>query len=117
MINDIHHVALDVADLDAALEFYGHLGLQPIERPESLGANGAWLGVGSSQLHLVVVEDLAEPSSGNHVAFEVTDLDELVRQLRSVGIDAADPFDIGAGRQCFVRDPSGNLVELNQPSG
>ncbi|MCP4434693.1 MAG: lactoylglutathione lyase [Actinomycetia bacterium] len=110
-------MALDVADLAAAIEFYEHLGLAPVDRPGSLGANGIWLGVGDAQLHLVERPDLDEVSSGSHVAFEVQDLEGTAAALRDLGIEVGDPFDIGAGLQAFLRDPSGNLVELNQPTG
>ena len=39
-------------------------------------------------------------------------LGEILEQL---DIEVTDPVAVGPGRQCFLRDPSGNRVELNQP--
>jgi catechol 2,3-dioxygenase-like lactoylglutathione lyase family enzyme len=114
----IQHVSLDVDDLERAMWFYCEvLGLHPIDRPASLGDNGAWLALGSgAQLHLVQSESFEAPRTGQHVAFQVEDLDGVIEQIRAAGADPTDAFDIGAGRQSFLRDPSGNLVELNQPT-
>jgi catechol 2,3-dioxygenase-like lactoylglutathione lyase family enzyme len=115
-ITGIQHVALDVDDLDRALWFYrDQLGMHLIDRPASLGDNGAWLGFGAgAQLHLVASDTFEAPSTGQHVAFDVTDVDEVVSRLRAAGLDPSDSFDVGAGRQSFLRDTAGNLVELNE---
>jgi catechol 2,3-dioxygenase-like lactoylglutathione lyase family enzyme len=115
-LRGIHHVSIEVGDLDAAREFYtDRLGLKLVDRPD-LGAPGVWLTVdGTTQLHIVVVDGFEASARGNHFAFEVGDVDAWVDQLRAAGVDAGDVFDVGAGRQSFVRDPAGNLVELNQP--
>lgn len=115
MVEGVHHVALEVDDLASAIGFYGELGFQALPRPESLGSNGVWLGIGGFELHLVEV-DAMTASASNHVALRVTDNAAVVAALRERGIDVSDPFDIGAGIQSFLRDPSGNLVELNQPT-
>ena len=48
----------------------------------------------------------------------VDDLDDAIASLRAQGI-TVDPIPEtpGAGRQAFLVDPSGNLIELNQPTG
>lgn len=116
MINHIHHVALDVGDLDSAVAFYELLGLTTVDRPASLGDGGTWLAAGPAQLHLTVVEGADASQMSQHVAFQVSDTDAAVAGLRGNGLEVSDPFDIGAGRQAFLRDPSGNLIELNQPT-
>ena len=114
----IQHVSLDVDDLERAMWFYCEvLGLHPIDRPASLGDNGAWLALGSgTQLHLVQSESFEAPRTGQHLAFQVDDVDAVIERIRGAGADPTDAFDIGAGRQSFLRDPAGNLVELNQPT-
>ena len=42
-------------------------------------------------------------------------LDAAVNEIRAHGIAVTDPKPVGTGRQAFVHDPSGNLVELNEP--
>jgi glyoxylase I family protein len=46
----------------------------------------------------------------------VADLNATVARLREEGLSVGDPSPVGTGRQAFVRDPSGNLVELHQPA-
>ncbi len=110
----IHHVGLIVADVAAARQFYvDRLGLEErTDRPD-FGFDGAWLQVGEQQVHLV---EGSEPTpGGGHFALAVEDLDAVVTELRAAGLRVSDPVPVGAGRQSFVKDPGGNLVELNQP--
>ena len=111
----IHHVGLVVTDVEAARRFYvSGLGLtERGDRPD-FGFAGAWLQAGEQQVHLIEATESA-PGNG-HFALAVDDLDEVVRELRAAGITVSDPAGVGSGRQSFVRDPAGNLVELNQPA-
>jgi catechol 2,3-dioxygenase-like lactoylglutathione lyase family enzyme len=112
-VKALEHAALTVDDLDAALEFYALLGFNSLPRPD-LGIPGAWLKAGDAQIHLVVTDDPA-PHALNHVALWVTDIDASVSDLRDKGLRVSDPSPVGDGRQAFLKDPSGNLLELNQP--
>ncbi len=110
-----HHVSVNVDDLAAADHFYiDQLGLRRIARPD-IGIGGTWLEApGGIQVHLVEL-----PGGGadaNHMAFAVNDIDTAIGRLRAAGLEVPDWVDIGAGRQVFLRDPSGNIVELNQPT-
>ena len=111
----IHHVSINVTDAVEAIEFYvGHLGLvERSDRPE-FGIGGAWLDVGGQQVHLIETDVPAD--KGQHFAVQVADLDETVAELRARGLSVGDPSPVGTGRQAFVHDPSGNLVELHQPA-
>ncbi len=117
MIRGVQHVALDVDDLAAALDFYvERLGLTvATTRPEAFGDNGAWLETAVGQIHLTVADPFVATTSNQHVAFEVDDIEAAIASLRDAGIEVSDWFDLGAGRQSFLRDPAGNLLELNQP--
>ncbi|HEY7915349.1 MAG TPA: VOC family protein [Acidimicrobiales bacterium] len=109
----IHHVAINVTDVSAGVDFYTNVlgGTLRPDRPD-LGIAGAWIELGAQQVHLV---EAPVPSNlGQHFAIRVEDLDAVVRELRSKGIDAADPIGIGTNRQTFVNDPAGNAVELHQ---
>jgi len=111
----IHHVSVGVQVLDAALAFYGTLGLTvDPDRPGALGVGGAWLFAGEQQVHLIVT-DAPAPGGTNHLALVVADLDECLAELERAGISARRlAYVEGAGRQAFVRDPSGNAIELNE---
>jgi glyoxylase I family protein len=110
----IHHVALNVDDAAAAIDFYTKtLGLTlRTDRPD-LGIAGAWLDAGGQQVHLIEVPPPA--AVGQHFAFQVDDLDAAVAELRALGVTVSDPMGIGPGRQAFLNDPCGNQIELNQP--
>lgn len=112
----IHHVSLMVRELAPAQVFYTDvLGMRPIDRPD-LGVPGAWLEVADGrQVHLIE-DPTFQPPDGPHFALRVRDLDATIAQLRSRGTEVSDATEIpGAGRQAFLRDPTGNTVELNEP--
>jgi glyoxylase I family protein len=109
----VHHVSINVADVEAAIDFYtGVLGLeQRPDRPD-FPFGGAWLDAGAQQLHLI--EGTPPPGLGQHFALLVEDLDGTIAELRSEGIEVSDPRPVGRSRQAFVTDPSGNAIELHQ---
>jgi glyoxylase I family protein len=110
----VHHVSINVQDVDEACRFYVELlGLSlRTDRPD-FGFAGAWLDAGDQQVHLIHAEVPA--SHGQHFALWVEDLDAAVTELRGRGVEVRDPSPVGAGRQTFVTDPSGNVVELHEP--
>jgi catechol 2,3-dioxygenase-like lactoylglutathione lyase family enzyme len=109
----VHHVAINVDDVPASVDFYTEvLGLTlRTDRPE-LGLAGAWLDAGGQQVHLL--EAPVPRNLGQHFALWFDDLDGVVAELRGKGVEVSDPGGIGAGRQAFLLDPSGNAVELHQ---
>jgi glyoxylase I family protein len=109
----VHHVSLNVDDVKAALAFYvDDLGLTVrTDRPD-FDFGGAWLDVGNQQVHLI--EGAVPTQRGQHFALEVADLDSAVVDLRARGLTVTDPASVGAARQAFLDDPSGNRVELQQ---
>jgi catechol 2,3-dioxygenase-like lactoylglutathione lyase family enzyme len=116
LVGSLHHVALDVADTEEAARFYEDvLGFTPIERPD-FGFPGAWFAAGDIQLHLLEVTD-HQVVGFNHFALRVDDIDAVVARMVEQGVEVGPPSDgfPGAGRQAFLKDPSGNTIELNQP--
>jgi glyoxylase I family protein len=105
-------VSINVSDADAALRFYVDvLGLSPRRDRPDLGP-GFWLDAGGEQVHLIQGEP--PPSRGQHFALRVEDLDAAIAELRDRGISISDASPIGTGRQAFLVDPDGNLIELHQ---
>ena len=109
----VHHVSLNVSDVDAAIAFYADtLGMTVRSDRPDFGFGGAWLDVGGQQVHLI--EGPPPEPRGQHFAVRVADLDGVVAELRSRGIAVSDPVPVGSGRQSFLSDPSGNSIELQQ---
>jgi glyoxylase I family protein len=111
----IHHVSINVTDTAAAVDFYTVvLGLgERTDRPDFSFA-GAWLDLAGQQVHLLEID--MPTQKGQHFAMWVADLDAAVAEIRERGVTVSDPKPVGPGRQAFLHDPSGNLVELNEPS-
>jgi catechol 2,3-dioxygenase-like lactoylglutathione lyase family enzyme len=112
--NGVDHVALNVPDVPAAVEFYTNvLGLtQNFDRPD-FGFAGAWLDAGAQQVHLIELP--APPNMGQHFALLYDDIYVVVDYLRGLGLEVTDPVINGAKRhQAFVSDPWGNGIELHQ---
>jgi len=111
----VHHVSINVNDIAAAKAFYTEvLGFtERTDRPD-FGFGGAWLDVGAQQVHLI--EAPMPEAKGQHFALRVDDLDAAVSELRAKGVQVSDPKPVGPGRQAFLHDPCGNMVELNQPT-
>jgi glyoxylase I family protein len=114
-LTGVHHVSLMTPDVDTALAFYiDVLGLKTRADRPNFGVAGAWLDVGGQQVHLI--EGPTPTSAGQHFAVQVEDLDDVVAELRGHGLPVADPVSTGVGRQTIVKDPAGNVIELNQPN-
>ena len=111
----VHHVSINVDDVDAALAFYTDvLGLSRRGDRPDFGFGGAWLDAGGQQVHLI--EGKVPPNQGQHFALQVEDLPAVVDELRGRGLTVSDPVKVGRGLQSFLNDPAGNSVELQQPN-
>jgi methylmalonyl-CoA/ethylmalonyl-CoA epimerase len=129
MLNKIYHLGYAVEDIDAASRFYReNFGAEPTES-EVVGEQGiiaAMFRVGESMVELVqptgpdtpVGRFLARRGEGfHHVAYEVDDLEDALRELRQNGVEIIDEEPrVGAGdtRMAFVhpRSTFGVLTEL-----
>ena len=112
-LSRVHHVSLNVDDVDVAVAFYtGVLGCgRRDDRPDFPFA-GAWLDVGPQQIHLIAAD--VPPDRGQHVSLQVDDIAAAVDELRTRGIAVSDPTPVGAVLQCFLHDPAGNRIELDE---
>lgn len=123
------HVRLLTDDMESMLRFYRDvLGLEV-----TLDAGGGVyyeLRAGAAVLALfrrdlmgqMIGSELPAPGRTDAVAltFEVGDVDEAARTLRERGAElAAEPrdYEVAFLRVAHVRDPDGNLVEINAPLG
>ena len=129
----IHHVAVVVKSLDAALPLYRDLlglNLETIMDIPSDGVRIAFLGVGESKIELVEPTDsstgvarfLESKGEGfHHVCFEVPNLAEALLRLEIDGIELIDsaPRRGAEGPVAFLhpRACHGVLVELIEAPG
>jgi catechol 2,3-dioxygenase-like lactoylglutathione lyase family enzyme len=115
-ISGLHHVALNVLDVDAAVRFYTDvLGFELLDTRPDFGFDGAWLQAGANQVHLLGAPD-AMIDIRQHYALKVDDAEAWALHIESKGLKCRRSMYVpGAGRQVFVKDPSGNSIELNQP--
>ena len=117
----INHVALVVKNLEEACEFYEkELGLEVI--PAFLfDYPTAFFKINETQqLHLTEWDDVY--SFRGHVCMQVDDINAVFWRMKALGIIDINPW--GKVRQLpfgpiqmFVRDPSGNLIELSCKPG
>ena len=113
----INHVALIVKDLEAACIFYEkELGLEPLPAFLFDYPTAFFKFNDQQQLHLTEWEDTH--SFRGHICVQVDDINTLFFRMKALGIIDIQPW--GKVRrlpdgaiQMFVRDPSGNLVELS----
>lgn len=114
-LSKVHHISLNVSDAARDTKFYtAVLGFQVIPRPD-MGFKGAWLAMGDQQLHLLEVAEFEAPK-GQHFAFGVADIQAARAHLIAQGVQVSEPSALAdVCWQCFFKDPSGNLLELNQP--
>jgi catechol 2,3-dioxygenase-like lactoylglutathione lyase family enzyme len=117
-----------VNDVDAAIAFYTeHLGFHEDMHPAPVFAmlsrgdlrlvlsapNGQNMGGGSA------LPDGRRPTPGgwNRFAVQVDDLTDVSEQLRRAGVQfRSDIIEGVGGRQAIIEDPSGNPIELFQPT-
>ena len=110
----IHHISINVKDVDAAVDFYVNvLNLKRKDRPD-LGFPGAWLQAGEQEIHLLGI-DSGTPVKEQHFAFAVANADAVHKMLVDSGFQASEIREIPTiCRQFFTHDPSGNMIEFNQ---
>lgn len=118
----ILHASVIVKDTDKALRFYHDILGIPVNpaRPE-LGYPGAWLQIGTQQIHLLELDNpdpvRDRPAHGGrdrHVAIAVDHLEALQNRLERAGVDYT--LSKSGRRALFVRDPDGNACEFIESS-
>ncbi len=102
MIRGIDHIAIAVADLDAAVSLFATVfGMKAVHREEipGYGVRVATLATGGTAIELVqgitpdspITKFVTERGPGmHHVALEVADIDEALALLREQGVPLID---------------------------
>ena len=116
----INHVSIHAEDMETSVRFYEELfGVDRLPTPQFPGMDVQWLRLGDQQLHIFVAE--TGPPQYHHLALDVDDFDAVYAKAREMGL--LDPETYGvqlrahpAGWvQMYIRDPAGNLVEIDWP--
>jgi catechol 2,3-dioxygenase-like lactoylglutathione lyase family enzyme len=113
----INHVSVNARDLQESVDFYVDLfGAERLATP-NFGLPVQWLAFGRTQLHLF--ERDLQPTSHHHFAVAVDDLEPVYRAAERRGAFDFEAFKNhlvelpGDLVQLYVRDPAGNLVEVD----
>lgn len=123
------HVSVQADDLERAAAFYESVfGLERLRTPD-FEEPAQWFRCGDLQLHLV--ENDAEAPAFNHLALHVSDFEAVYRavsdhddaafmalpHVEAGFVDGEPPVYVlpSGAAQLYVRDPEGNLIEVNAP--
>jgi catechol 2,3-dioxygenase-like lactoylglutathione lyase family enzyme len=114
---DLNHVSVCAHDLRSSIRFYVELfGLEEVPTP-NFGFPVQWLRAGDRQVHLF--ERAGKPPTYQHFALTVEDVEPVYTRAKELGCFDREAF---AGHlielpgdcvQLYLRDPAGNLVEVN----
>ena len=117
MSSRINHVSVNALNLQESVDFYVDLlGAERIATP-NFGIPVQWLALGRTQLHLF--ERDLKPTSHHHLGITVDDLERAYRAADRRGAFDDEAFGSrlvelpGDIVQLYVRDPAGNLVEID----
>jgi catechol 2,3-dioxygenase-like lactoylglutathione lyase family enzyme len=113
----INHVSVNALDLQESVDFYTDLlGCEQLATP-NFGLPVQWLKLGDTQLH--VFEKDLQPTSHHHLGITVEDVEPVYRVAEARNAFENDAFGNhlvelpGDIVQLYVRDPAGNLVEID----
>ena len=115
----INHVSVHAVDLEESARFYEDVfGMVRIPTAR-FQSPVLWLKLGDQQLHLFASD--GPPPRYHHLGIDVDDFESVYRKVKELGI--LDPDTHGAAVrqhptgwvQMYIRDPAGNLVEIDWP--
>lgn len=116
----LNHASVSARNLGESVRFYRELfGMEEVATP-NFGFPVQWLRVGPLQLH--IFERPGEAPRYHHVALTVDDFESVYHKVEALGIRDETTFGHhlfelpGENVQLYLRDPAGNLVEVDWPS-
>jgi len=122
----LNHVAVRVTDVDKAKNFYENvIGLRKLPRPK-INIPGEWYGIGDNALHIIGGEPRSEGSIRPVRIWRSRSRISRATKARveELGLPYLDGAKMVAkmtpeaqkmvGRQLWIRDPDGNVIELRQ---
>jgi catechol 2,3-dioxygenase-like lactoylglutathione lyase family enzyme len=113
-----NHVSIVADDMKESVRFYTEVfGMERLPSPD-FGTPVEWLRLGDQQLHLFQ-RDTSAPEF-HHIALDVDDFEAVYSKVRELGVGdntlGPDVRELPDGAvQMYLRDPAGNLVEVDWP--
>jgi catechol 2,3-dioxygenase-like lactoylglutathione lyase family enzyme len=114
-----NHVSISADDLERSARFYEEVfGMERLPTPV-FEAPVVWLRLGDQQLHLFQ-RDTRAPAY-HHIALDVDDFEAVYLLARERGLLDSDTWESPVREhpagwvQMYIRDPGGNLVEVDWP--
>ena len=116
----INHVSVHGDDLEASARFYEELfGMERVPNPR-FQQDVIWLKVGNQQLHIFKRDD-AKPPIGHHLGLDADDFEAVYWKAKERGLLDGETWSQAIRMhplgwvQMYIRDPAGNLVEVDWP--
>jgi catechol 2,3-dioxygenase-like lactoylglutathione lyase family enzyme len=114
-----NHVSVHATDMEASLRFYMDVfGMERLPSP-IFALPVEWLRLGEQQLHLFQRETPAPEF--HHIALDVDNFEAAYLKAKELDLLDKDAFGAsvrelpGGAVQMYLRDPAGNLVEVDWP--
>jgi YD repeat-containing protein len=117
----INHVSVVANDIEESARFYEELfGMERVPTARFPEGRVLWLKLGEQQLHLFEIEGNT-PTPNHHFGMDVDDFEAVYAKAKELERLSTDAFGVSlrthpAGWvQLYLRDPAGNLVEVDWP--
>lgn len=118
-ITRLNHVSIHADDLDASVRFYTEvLGMEQIDT-YTFAFPVQYLALGDQQLHIFQRQTVAPQF--HHIALDVDHFEDAYLKAKELSLHDgtaffSDVYELPDGSvQMYIRDPAGNLVELDWP--
>jgi catechol 2,3-dioxygenase-like lactoylglutathione lyase family enzyme len=117
----INHVSIFARDLEESARFYEQLfGAERVPTARFPQGRVLWMKLGEQQLHLFESDD-DDPTVHHHFGMDVDDFDAVYAKAKELGVLDSSAFGTplrshpAGWAQLYLRDPAGNLVEVDWP--
>ena len=122
-ITRVNHIGIRVSDFESSRDFYGKLGFEYVAGPTGpepvaivehpSGININFILNANQEDNANILMDVKTKHTGyTHVALEITDAEEVIKELDALGIPLSGDMSHPTGRSIFIRDPDRNVVEF-----
>ena len=111
----LQHISIELPSeaADAAVEFFGLLGFEPVEAPAEIAPYVTWVEREGTQFHFILTdaESATVPTLG-HAAVVVAEFEATLAKLREGGYPVEEARRLWGERRAFTIGPGGHRVEL-----